>query len=265
MKKLALLGVVAMVATAQSAIISFTSGEGFSDGALNGQQGWNAEAGWVVDSTGAGKVATTVNSEIAVLNQAVTLTTGQSYGLSVNFQFGGTVYSTPTAYVYAFLSGLKVGSDATQVATGNASAADANVQIILNTDTYRLLNNFSVITGANNITGTQLNPGDVLQYDYNLTLGADAASTFYTVRLQNLTDGTDTGTGTITGVDATIYAALTGSGAYGFFQTINPSTGASGLAGAQVNSITVIPEPATLGLVAAMGGAVLFIRRRFMM
>jgi hypothetical protein len=30
-------------------------------------------------------------------------------------------------------------------------------------------------------------------------------------------------------------------------------------------AITVIPEPATLGLVAAMGGGILFIRRRFMM
>lgn len=34
---------------------------------------------------------------------------------------------------------------------------------------------------------------------------------------------------------------------------------------ASTGTITVIPEPATLGLVAAMGGSILFIRRRFMM
>ena len=43
---------------------------------------------------------------------------------------------------------------------------------------------------------------------------------------------------------------------------LNTATGTSIFSGA--GSIEVIPEPATLGLVAAFGGAVLFIRRRFM-
>ena len=118
------------------------------------------------------------------------------------------------------------------------SAADANIQIIQNSDSYRLLNNYSLITGAGTIAGTELNAGDILVYDYELTLGADAAGTSYKVRLHNLTDATDTGWGTVTGVDATIYSALTGSGAYGFFQSIDPGNGSSGLSSVQVNSVT---------------------------
>lgn len=130
---------------------------------------------------------------------------------------------------------MKNSSAGASVGTGSG-AADANLQLFKDADTYRLLSNYTPISGAGNLTG-ELNAGDILQFDYELTLGADTASTIYTVRLQNLTDGTDTGTGTVTGVDATIYTALTGSGAYGFFQTINPGAHQSGLSGVQVNSV----------------------------
>ena len=119
--------------------------------------------------------------------------------------------------------------------------SDANIQILSNSDSYRLLNDFTAV--ASQITSGALNAGDVLHFDYELTLGTDAASTFYEVRLQNLTDGTDTGTGTVTGVDASIYNALTGTGAFGFFQSINPGNHGSGLSGVQVNSVTTSVSP----------------------
>lgn len=214
----------------------------YNDGPLNGQQNWNAEAGWsVADAAGAGYASTAANSDAAVLNEPILLNMGQTYSLSINLQFGGT-YATPTDWAYTFLGGLKDSDAGASVGTGS-TAADANIQIFANADTYRLLNNYAGFAGANNISGTQLNAGDILQFDYALTLGANAAGTTYTVRLQNLTDGTDTGAGTATGVDASIYNALTGSGAYGFFQSITPGQGGSGLSGVQVNSVDAVVIP----------------------
>ena len=211
----------------------------YSDGALDGQQSWHAESGWTVDST-AGHASTPDNSSAAVLTNAVQLGIGGTYSLSINLQFGGT-YSIPTNYVYAFLGGLKDSSAGASVTTGS-TAADANIQIYKDVSKYRLLNNWSPISGCSTITG-ELDAGDVLQFDYELTLGSDAASTTYTVRLQNLTDGADTGTGSVTGVDASIYSALTGSGACGFFQSINPGAHTCGLSGIQVNSMVSSINP----------------------
>ena len=222
-------------------LIEFTAPD-YSDGALDGQQSWNAESGWTVSgSAGSGNASTPDNGSAAVLTNAVQLGVGGTYSLGVNFQFGGS-YSTPTNFVYAFLAGLKDSSAGASVGTAS-TAADANIQIIKDTDTYRLLNNWGTVPGASNITGSELNEGDVLQFDYVLTMGPDAASTFYTVRLQNLTDGTDTGVGTVTGVDASIYSALSGSGAFGFFQTITPGAHTCGLGGVQVNSVVHSVNP----------------------
>ena len=220
-------------------VTEFTSPD-FSNGPLNGQQSWVAEAGWNVgDAAGAGHILTAVGSDLAVLNTPVQLSAGQTYSLGVNLQFTGS-YATPTAWVYAFISGLKADGALTDVATGG-TAADASIQIITGTDKYRLLNNWSPL-GSQIATGA-LNAGDLLQFDYSLTLGSDAASTTYSVRLQNLTDGTDTGVGTVSGIDASVYSALTGSGAYGFVQSINPGAGGSGLSGVQINSVStnIIP------------------------
>ena len=216
-------------------VVQFTS-PNYSDGALDGQQNWNAEAGWsITNSTGSGAVFTAVNNEIAVLNQPVQLSVGETYSLSINLQFEGT-YATPSGYVYTFLAGLTADNSASAHMSTGGTAADANIQLYGGVDKYRLLNNYSVISGASAIAGV-LNAGDILQFDFELTLGSDAASTTYTVRLQNLTDGDDTGPGTVTGVDTSIYSALVGSGAYGFIQSIAPGSNSSGLSGVQVNSV----------------------------
>ncbi|QBG45916.1 hypothetical protein EGM51_00255 [Verrucomicrobia bacterium S94] len=216
--------------------IGFTAPD-YIDGPLDGQKIWNAESGWTVgDTIGSGYASTPDNASAAVMTNAVQLEVGESYSLSINFQFGGS-YSQPTNYVYAFLSGLKDSEAGVSVGTGS-EAADVNLQIYGGDEKYRLLNNWSTISGCSTVLG-QLDAGDILQFDYTLTMGSDAASTFYSVRLQNLTDGGDTGTGTVTGIDESIYNALNGSGAYGFFQTISPNANESTLSGLQVNSVTI--------------------------
>lgn len=211
----------------------------FSDGLLNGQQGWNAETGWTVVTSDGGYATTDTNNEIATYLTPVVLTNPMdSFGYSINMQFAGT-YATPAAFAYLFLSGLKV--DNTNASLGlNTSAADANIQVVANTDNYRLLNAFAPLAGASTISTAALNEGDVLQFDYNFTLGTDAATSAYTVQLQNLTDSTDSGVGTVTGVDQALYDAITGDGAFAFFQRHNPNPGAgpTGLTNLRVNSIS---------------------------
>lgn len=214
----------------------------FSSGGLNTQGGWVAGPGWTVDSTSPGFTSTTTNSDIATYSQPITLTSpSDTFSYSVNFEHTGSYVPDPNAFVYTFMSGLRENLNTTGLAIGS-TAADANVQIFQNTNTYRLLNNFSTLPGASaidpNDPSQYLNAGDKLQFDYTLTLGTDPNDTSYSVRLQNLTDGTDTGTGTVTGIDSSIYNALTGTGAYAFFQNLNPGAGFSGLTGSRVNSIS---------------------------
>ncbi len=209
----------------------------YSDGSLDGQQDWQTGAGWsVTDSANQGKATTSDNFSAAVINQPISLTVGQTYSFKVNFQLTGSTYSTPTEFVYAFQGGVKEDNIPNSVNI-DSSAADANIQIIQDADTYRLLNGFAAIDQASSIQGMSLDAGDYLVYDFEITLGDDAASTSYTVRLQNLTDASDTGWGRVTGIDPSIYSALTGTGAYAFFQTVNPSAGVSGLTGVEINSV----------------------------
>ncbi|MDF7801312.1 PEP-CTERM sorting domain-containing protein, partial [Pontiellaceae bacterium B1224] len=66
------------------------------------------------------------------------------------------------------------------------------------------------------------------------------------------------------GVDA--YAEYTGLSSSGGVLTFTVSDYADDdLASISQMSLAAVPEPATLGLVTAFGGAVLFIRRRMMM
>ncbi|QBG45915.1 hypothetical protein EGM51_00250 [Verrucomicrobia bacterium S94] len=220
-------------------VIAFTAPD-YVDGILDGQLFFTAESGWAVsDSTGDGMAFTPDNQSAAVLTNAVQLGVGGTYSLTINMEFSGT-YSTPTAWAYVFLAGMKDSNAAASVGVAG-TAADANLQIYTGEDKYRLLNEYSSI-GASTIANT-LDAGDILQFEYQLTLGIDAASTSYTVRLQNLTDGDDTGIGTVSGVDDAIYNALTGSGAYGFFQSHNLTQGDVGFNGLQVNSVAVSIVP----------------------
>ncbi|MEM0964587.1 MAG: DUF5060 domain-containing protein [Verrucomicrobiota bacterium] len=214
----------------------------FADGELNGQESWNAESDWVVTNAGSGTVATTTNTNIAVLDLPIILRVGDTFSYTINFEFSGN-YSSPAGFAYAFLTGLK--ATATPENTSNNAGTDepdVNIQLFGGNTNYRLLNNFSVINGTSTLSNAP-NEGEDLRLHYELTLGADAATTTYDVRLQNLTDGTDTGTGTVTGISANVYEALLGNGAYLFYQTINPGANSSGLTGVIVDTVSLQASP----------------------
>ena len=263
------------VGTQAQRTFTFTESD-FTNGPLDGQLGWSAESGWTVaDAAGAGNASTTVANETVTYQTPIQLTNpGDSFNFSVNLQLTGDAYILPqmaSQFIYAFNAGLTPNL-ADDPGTGNQEAADANIQILGDSSVYRLLSNFRTLSNPQfgniidtfNSTlepGQELNPGDELQFDYELILGEDAASTTYVVRLQNLTDGTTTQYAVVDehivfdpnddapGISTALYDALTGEGAYAFFRSIDPATHTqggenSGFTGLQVNSITGdFPDP----------------------
>ncbi len=258
------LGIAMITATSHAAVIEFTTGEGYSNGVLNGQNSWNANTAWsVTNAAGAGDVRTTSNSAGATLaSPAITLTSGQSISLSLNFQFNGTYSAGGQGASDRNFFGLGI-SQSTSAYAG-ADTAEATMVIKSNTDgagtsAYTLLNNFGAMTGMTTING--FNTGDVFRLDYTLTLGADAASSSFSAQLFNLTDTTSTALGTFSGLDAVVYNALTGTGGYAYFRTSFDMTAVTGVNGAQVNSFTVVPEPTSITLLG-LGLFGLLARRR---
>lgn len=261
----AMLNALAMPCTAQQTF-DFTSPD-FIDGEWGQQQGWRATPDWTINSIGSGLAASDADTSISTYRTPVVLQNpNDTFGYSVNMQWDGS-YTTPQNWTYLLISGLKTDSSNSSVATdpGDA-AADINVQLMnpnVNvdfTDDYRLLNGFMGLAGATTIdaatppplgSDARLNEGDILQIDYEITLGTTEADTFYTAQLQNLTDGTDTGLGTVTGVSSQFYTALTTTGVFPFIQrhTPNPAAGGTGFTNLQINEISgdfgapLPPEP----------------------
>ncbi len=160
---------------------------------------------------------------------------------------------------------------------GIATGANAN-----NTDGTALWNN--VGTSADPAIGVQFgDAGRGTAGDIELAVDAGAAS--YTTLAAYTTNSANDGFTLFLSFsdngenDAGVSVATTGletelayTGTVGYsYDTLadavsaNVSAQGGGAFDLASYSITAIPEPATLGLVAAFGGAVLFIRRRFMM
>lgn len=223
----------------------------YSDGPLDGQAGWMSEDSWfVADATGAGRTSTSSINEIATFGAPITLEEGESFSYSMNFEFLGDISQQINGFTSTFQTGLKADRGASahlptdsDGQDGRAAGADVNLELQSNgggDHSYRLLDNFTPVAGMGSIDAVEdapLNGGDELLLDFSLTLGADAASTTIDLLLQNLTDGVATNAGTIHGIDPEIYDALTGNGAYLYYQSSDYSNNNSGITGVQINSI----------------------------
>ncbi|WP_162030366.1 MULTISPECIES: glycoside hydrolase family 30 beta sandwich domain-containing protein [unclassified Lentimonas] len=214
--------------------IAFTAPD-YSNGNLDASDAWNADADWLVaDVTGAGNVQSTGNHTIAVLDSPKTLTTGETYEATVHFQYLGD-YVAANAVSNTFMLGLKGDNLSDKVSLGEPGAS-AQVQFATESENavYRLRHGYSAFSGVSSIQ-TTFTDGDDLEFKYSITLGSDAASSSVDISLSNLTAGVDTGTGTLTGIDQSLYDALIGGGAYLYLQWTNGSN--HGFTGAQVNSV----------------------------
>ena len=102
---------------------------------------------------------------------------------------------------------------------------------------------------------------------YNAVSGTYSADTTYHIRVEVGNFDADVDPEYILGVstDGINYASSVAMGSFHGagttpFETIRFEGGT--VAGMTIDEVTVIPEPATLGLVAAFGGAILFVRRK---
>lgn len=218
-----------------SQTIDFTSPD-YSNGDLDASGAWNADTDWqVADTSAAGSVQSSGNHTIAVLNSPRTLSEGETYKVTIQFQYLGS-YVAATSISNTFMVGLKTDDALNDVSLGDPGAS-AQIQFATESGNavYRLRHGSSGFPEVSSILNT-FSDGDVLEFKYSMTLGADAESSYAEISLHNLTVAADTGTGTITGIDQSLYDALTGEGAYVYLQWTNGSD--HGLTGVQVDGLT---------------------------
>jgi len=250
-KALAMTALAAGVSV-QAALItnSFTAAEGFVSGGLNGQNGWNAQAGWSVDPTAGGKITATASTGMnAIHTDAVTLSAGESLTFRTELKLLGTP-STPTANKDVMHIGLRTDTDASITPTGFHNT------LLRFTSTGNLM-----LTARNGGTptsslGTIAAHGSAnLAVEYTLNIGASAAESTFVWKLINM-DTSAVSPERSEALDGTIYTALTsGSGVFPYLRAAGASFSDTGLTGIDVYSTTVIPEPATVGLfmISAVG------------
>ena len=105
--------------------------------------------------------------------------------------------------------------------------------------------------------------GDHIAVDYSITLGDSAANSTFALQLFNVTRSE---TGPLYTTDSALsitdawYANATSTGVYAGFSSSWQMLDAA--PDVNVDTFTVIPEPATLGLIGFVGSAMLFARRR---
>jgi hypothetical protein len=226
---------------AQAALIAQDDFNSYSDGALAGQGGWttafgtgNNVVGGVVDAQGSGADYLSLP---AALGDAGTVWFAVDFGTSTDQStWAGLSFFAPTA-----------GASRTErVLIGDRSGADV-WGIAIPSGNYN--------NSTNATLGLKTGVG-------RITLGAGTTSSI------ELWVGSDA----VTAVDisGTADAALSGLELYDV-DKIRLGAGADSylydnfILGDTYQDVGAIPEPATLGLIGLCGGAMLFMRRRFMM
>jgi len=255
-RKISMVGVcMALAGAAQASLITvdFTSAEGFTAGALNGKQGWVAGVGWNLDPSGDGKVTGSLINRVACYAaEAVKMSSGQSLTFRTDLKFMGDNIVNPGSAQDIFTLGVKLAADTSAATTANGTLT-----------TFR-----TTTAGVTSFGGTQignLSTNGVgnnanLAVEYTLTVGATAAESTYGWKFTNLdTSWSVSGSEAMTTV---IFDALTtGDGVYSYFNSRTFSSNSSGITGIDVYSTTVIPEPATIGMLGLGALITLLIRR----
>ena len=234
---------------------SFTSAEGYVSGALNGQNGWIADSAWSVDPTGSGKATVNSTWKKTVFDQAYKMSVGESLTFRTELKLLGTL-ATPTSGS-ATLMQFGVRTDAS---TNNPTAFHNTVLSAFATGNLILRANNN---GAPNATlGTIAANGTAnLAVEYTLNVGSSAAQSTFTHKIINL--DTLVSASASTNLDSTIYTALTsGSGVYSYLSSGGYNANGAGVTGIDVFSTTVIPEPATVGMLGLGALITLGLRRK---
>tara|TARA_B100000767_G_scaffold179565_1_gene167639 strand:+ start:1115 stop:2464 length:1350 start_codon:yes stop_codon:yes gene_type:complete len=219
--------------------VNFTADEGFTNGALYTQSGWDSSftnTTWVVD-TSIEAITLSNNWQRAAWGQGFSVSgAGESITFRVDLKFIGTFGTNNNPLI-------KIGFSSSSDVRG--STPSANV-VFLRTASYNT--QFQL---GNNVNSGPLSPNaslliadcqataesDDLAVFVTLTLGADAASSTISAKLMNLTDGTETVIGSYTGINSNVFSAAT-TNIYGFLhaQTLT-TTGDNAVTQVQISSV----------------------------
>ncbi|QBG46446.1 PEP-CTERM sorting domain-containing protein [Verrucomicrobia bacterium S94] len=264
------LTVIAAVFNAQATLVSFDEA-GYTAGALDeqgaaGGSTWNAN-GNTVDPTDGGSVILATGTDqwkYGIFRENLRADSGNN-----DFTVSQTISWTenaPTGNNDAF--SLIIND------TLNGSSAIRAYLNRLGTDNYKLgiKSDLDVDLGSATFSDTLFGLDDIgdttsdsITFSLNLVAGASSNDWSYTVSLYNETTDSVIGSISDTGI-TTSEDLFTATSLYGGFSSSRAES-VHGLTDRVITSFEVIavPEPATMGMVSAVGIGLLFVRRRFMM
>jgi hypothetical protein len=239
MKKIAAGLALVLCLNASGQQVEFTSAEGYKSKTLNGQNGWDASPGWMVDATGGTVSATKVFQKAALAERPVVVLPGGTVLVRVVFQLNGSPAVPSGGNTPVLATGLKVaGSDEIK-----PDRASQTVLMLAMTGTMQLRNNNNsgglVPPATLPVAGNAQAP---LAIEYRLTLGATAAESTFSAKLINLATGGESPAGSYTGISQQVFEAMTSGGVVPYFAAQTFDGNASGVSGIQVDSIRVSPE-----------------------
>ena len=237
--------------------VNFSDGEGFTDGALYTQNGWDSSFTgntWVVDST-LGAITLSNDWQRAAWGQGFSVSgAGESITFRVDLKFLGTFGTNNNPLIkIGFSSSSDVASSTPPANVVFLRTASYNTQLQLgnNANSSPLSPNASLVIANCQASGES----DDLAVLVTLTLGADAASSTISSKLMNLTDGTETVIGSYTGINSSVYSAAT-TNIYGFLHAQSlTTTGSNAITQVQVSSVSMIHGDYIYSVVNKYGGS----------
>jgi hypothetical protein len=198
--------------------VTFSSGEGYSTGLLDGQRGWisNIETNdlttWNVDST-AGVLSTSSNFVGAVYGgEALVLAPGGYATSRANVKFEGTILAVNSVL---FQLGFAGSTDSNVVFSTSSyvnkifwrSSPDGVMQLRNNNNAAGLSPNIGLDLGS---------ASDDWAIEVSLQLGDTAAESIISAKLINVTENQSSPVGSYTGINSEVFDAATSSGVYLF-------------------------------------------------
>lgn len=230
---------VATFTVPSQTMVSFNSAEGFSDGALYNQTGWDSSFTgntWQVD-TSIEAITLSNDWQRAAWGQGFSVSgAGESITFRADLKFLGTFGTNNNPLIkIGFSSSNDVSSSTPPANVVFLRTASYNTQLQLgnNVNSGPLSPNASLQIADCQATGES----DDLAVLVTLTLGTDAASSTISSKLMNLTDGTETVIGSYTGINSNVYSAATNN-IYGFLHAQSlTTTGSNAITQVQVNSL----------------------------
>ena len=273
MKKRTILTSMAMTCLVAGAdTVNFTTGEGYTaPSPLADYAGWSGSTGFVVNTSGTGTVgwsgptSAMMNYENGASSSANTIEVSTQFRMTRVAGFGSGVFSRPVV-------SLSLETDAIGETADGLNDVQVTFSRLNSVTNYRLDFKNMTLGSADEahsalfdqeLMGIAVNgdTSDLLELKMVLYRGATETDWTADVSLYNVTDSimltqilNRSFSSTESYFNSTLYGAISGSSA---------DADKLGIADRQIESFTIIPEPATMGLISLTTVGLLFFRRVF--